>query len=112
MFRLKPTKVRLVATVLLGLMLIPLGSIFAATSYVVVSGPSPYANCTAGIGPGAAVYTNAEVEPSVAVNPANPKNLIGAWQQDRWNDGGSHGLVAGYSFDGGKTWGTTALPFS
>jgi hypothetical protein len=77
-----------------------------------VSGPSPYATCTAGAGPGAVNYTNAEVEPWVAVNPANPSNLIGAWQQDRWSDGGSHGLVAGYSSDGGATWGETPLPFS
>src|SRR5439155_15506755 len=34
------------------------------------------------------------------------------WQQDRWSDGGAHGLVAGYSFDGGATWGETTLPFS
>ena len=26
------------------------------------------------------------------------------WQQDRWNDGGAHGNVAGYSIDGGMTW--------
>jgi BNR repeat-like domain len=77
-----------------------------------VSGPSPYATCTAGAGPGAVNYVNAEVEPWVAVNPANPANIIGAWQQDRWSDGGSHGLVAGYSFDGGASWGETPLPFS
>src|SRR5205085_5879223 len=79
---------------------------------VVASGPSPFATCTAGSGPGAVNYTNAEVEPWVAVNPANPSNIIGAWQQDRWNDGGAHGLVAGFSSDGGTTWGETTLPFS
>ncbi|MCX3060688.1 sialidase family protein [Streptomyces beihaiensis] len=75
-----------------------------------VSGPSPYADCTLG-GPGTN-YTGAEVEPFVAVNPADHKNLVGAWQQDRWRDGGAHGLVAGSSTDGGKTWTTTPLPFS
>ncbi|MGS0625972.1 exo-alpha-sialidase, partial [Ralstonia sp. VS2407] len=39
-------------------------------------------------------------------------NVIGAWQQDRWSNGGAHGLVAGYSFDGGLTWKQTNLPFS
>jgi hypothetical protein len=77
-----------------------------------VSGPSPYATCTAGATPGSINYVNAEVEPWVAVNPANPANIIGAWQQDRWSDGGAHGLVAGFSFDGGATWGETTLPFS
>jgi hypothetical protein len=55
---------------------------------------------------------NAEVEPWLAVNPANPSNFVGVWQQDRWSNGGAHGLVAGYSFDGGQTWNQTNLPFS
>lgn len=75
-----------------------------------VSGPSPFAACTIG-GPGVN-YVNAEVEPWVAVNPANPSNVVGAWQQDRWSNGGAHGLVAGYSFDGGQTWRQVNLPFS
>ena len=55
---------------------------------------------------------NAEVEPYIAVNPTNSNKLIGVWQQDRWDNGGAHGLVAGSSFDGGKTWSETPLPFS
>jgi hypothetical protein len=55
---------------------------------------------------------NAEVEPYVAVNPANTSNIIGVWQQDRWSNGGAHGLIAGFSFNGGKTWRETELPFS
>jgi hypothetical protein len=82
----------------------------ATVDPVVASGPSPFASCTIG-GPGTN-YVNAEVEPWVAVNPANPSNVIGAWQQDRWSNGGAHGLVAGYSFDGGQTWAQTNLPFS
>jgi hypothetical protein len=79
---------------------------------VLVSGPSPYATCTVGAAPGSVSYVNAEVEPWVAVNPANPANIIGAWQQDRWSDGGARGLVAGFSSDGGASWGETTLPFS
>src|SRR6266567_9583004 len=82
----------------------------AITPLVTVSSPSPYATCTIG-GPGTN-YVNAEVEPYVAVNPANTSNIIGVWQQDRWNNGGAHGLVAGFSFDGGTTWKETTLPFS
>lgn len=77
---------------------------------VQVSGPSPFAGCTLG-GPGV-VYTNSEVEPWVAVNPANPSNVIGVWQQDRWDNGGARGLMAASSFDGGATWTRTTLPFS
>jgi Neuraminidase (sialidase) len=77
---------------------------------VLASGPSPFAACTVG-GPGT-LYTNAEVEPFVAVNPTNPANVIGVWQQDRWSNGGSHGLVTASSLDGGATWATTFPHFS
>ena len=45
-----------------------------------------------------------EVEPYVVVDPSNPNVLIGAWQQDRWNDGGSRGIVTGRSTNGGASW--------
>jgi hypothetical protein len=86
-------------------------SAWAASGLVTVSGSDPFAGCVNANEPGT-VYTNAEVEPQVAVNPANGANVIGAWQQDRWSNGGAHGLVAGYSFTGGKSWKQTALPFS
>lgn len=95
------------------LMIIMPGATAATLSpLATVSGPSPFASCTLGSAPGAVNYVNAEVEPWVAVNPANPDNIIGAWQQDRWSDGGAHGLVAGYTTDGGTTWHETAQPFS
>lgn len=77
-----------------------------------VSMNSPYPSGCGGGMAGSISYENAEVEPYVAVNPANPSNLVGVWQQDRWSDGGAHGLVAGYSMDGGKTWKENPLPFS
>jgi hypothetical protein len=79
------------------------------------STPSPFATCTIGLSGYPALdtnYVNAEVEPSVAVNPANPNNVIGAYQQDRWSGGGSRGLVTAYSFDGGTTWGHSFGHFS
>lgn len=78
---------------------------------VLVSSSNPFATCVIG-GPGTN-YLNAEVEPWVAVNPANPSNIIGVWQQDRWSNGGAHGLAAASSFDGGLTWTKpVAQPFS
>ena len=53
-------------------------------------------------------YKDTEVEPLVAVNPNTtdyPHNVIGVYQQDRWSDGGAHGLLAATSFDGGTTYG-------
>ena len=82
------------------------------TPPTVTSGPSPFSSCNAGSAPGAVNYTNAEVEPWVAVNPQHSNNIIGVWQQDRWSDGGARGLVAGYSTNGGKTWNESAQPFS
>jgi hypothetical protein len=58
------------------------------------------------------LFENAEVEPMIAVNPANPANLVGVWQEDRWSDGGAHGLMTGYSFDGGRTWARTTAALS
>ncbi|HYT09133.1 MAG TPA: sialidase family protein [Mycobacteriales bacterium] len=74
---------------------------------VLASGPSPFAACTVG-GPGTN-YPNAEVEPWVAVNPTNPSNVIGVFQQDRWSNGGAKGLVTAASVDGGTTW-TRSFP--
>jgi hypothetical protein len=74
---------------------------------VPASDPSPFAGCTVGAAPGedpGTVYPNTEVEPFVAVNPTDPDNLIGAFQQDRWSNGGARGLVASRSTDGGDSW--------
>jgi hypothetical protein len=81
----------------------------------IASGLSPFPpGCG---GPGEALsssvnYQNAEVETHVAVNPTNASNVVAFWQQDRWNDGGSHGNLAGYSSNGGLTWGRSAPAFS
>ena len=73
---------------------------------------SPFAPGCDGVAATGALYENAEVEPMIAVNPTNPANLVGVWQQDRWSDGGSHALMTGYSSDGGRTWARTAAPLS
>ena len=49
-------------------------------------------------------YPGAEVEPFVDVNLANPDNLVGTWQQDRWSNGGSTGQMSAYSTNGGQNW--------
>jgi len=81
---------------------------------VLVSGTSPFLGCTAGQTPdnSSIVYPNTEVEPQVAVNPTDPDNIVGNFQQDRWNDGGARGLVAARSTDGGASWTRNFATFS
>jgi len=55
-------------------------------------------------------FLDSEVEPWVAVNPANLDNIVAIWQQDRWSDGGARGNVAGVSFDGGAHWALVPIP--
>lgn len=81
-----------------------------AASDGTASGPSPYsAACGAGTG---ILYVNAEVEPHLAVNPRDPNNLVGVWQQDRWSNGSSRGTLTGVSLDGGATWTRVQIPWS
>jgi hypothetical protein len=75
-----------------------------------VSGPTPFAaDCNGPTFPGGAAYVNAEVEPRLAVNPRDPKNLIAVYQQDRYPDDGANGVLAAYSVDGGRSWQRPAL---
>jgi BNR/Asp-box repeat len=57
-------------------------------------------------------FPNTEIEPWFQVNPQDPNDLVGFWQQDRWSDGGAHGLVAGVSTDGGASWSKSWPAFS
>lgn len=58
------------------------------------------------------LYSGAEVEPSLARNPADPNHMIASWQQDRWSNGASQGVAGAVTFDGGKTWTNTLAAFS
>jgi hypothetical protein len=58
------------------------------------------------------LYPNAEVEPYMSVDPRNSEHVVGVWQQDRWSNGGSNGLLTGVSRDGGKSWKRTFAHFS
>jgi len=74
-----------------------------AVAQAVISGPTPFAGCNVAMEPGTN-FLNAEVEPWVDANPANPNNLIAGWQQDRWSNGGARSVMSAYSTDGGATW--------
>jgi hypothetical protein len=87
-------------------------STFTTGPLVQVSGASPFAGCTAdAVGTqSGTVYVGSEVEPWIDVNPTNTMNLVGIWQQDRWSNGGSRGLVAGVSMNGGSSWTSVPIP--
>jgi len=79
-----------------------------SSTLVQVSGPppSPLATCS-NAGQSGRNFPDAEVEPQVAVSGSNQ---IAMWHQDRWSNGGGHGIGVGISSDGGKTWTDSTLP--
>jgi hypothetical protein len=77
-----------------------LPSNYTAGPLVQVSGPSPFAACAA-----QDMFINDATEPKLAVNPTNPRNIVGVWQQDDFL-----GIVAGVSFDGGGSWTRVVIP--
>jgi cysteine-rich repeat protein len=88
-------------------------AVFVAGPEIQVSGPTPFATCTADEVPDAAL--DSEVEPWLVVNPTDPNHLVGIWQQDRSvrqspPSGSSLGNVAGVSFDAGQSWQPVVIP--
>lgn len=69
-----------------------------------VSGASPFGPNCDGEPITGTLYVDAEVEPSLAIDPRNPMAMAAVWQQDRWSNGGARGIVAAVSPDGGHTW--------
>mgnify|MGYP003493142688 FL=1 len=110
------TRSKVVALGTAGAVLAVIGSVPATADpsttgpLVAVSGASPIAACEGDTGfrdvggVPAVQFVNSEVEPHVMVDPSNPDVIIGAWQQDRWNNGGSEGNVSATSLNGGATW--------
>jgi hypothetical protein len=89
---------------------------YTLASTATASGPTPFSGCTADNVAlqesvlGSVLFPNAEPEPRADVNPTNSSNIVGAYQQDRWSDGGARGLVASWSKDGGATWHPVVIP--
>ena len=102
------------ALVLLGIpaAVIANDSTFTLASPVQASGADPFSACTDGTTGGGSVYPGTSLEPQVAVNPTDSTNIIGVFQQDRWTNGGSKGLVAARSTNTGTSWSLTWPEFS
>jgi hypothetical protein len=73
-----------------------------------LSGPSPFPSGCPGAVADAEKITGGEIEPAITVNPANPANIVGVWQQD-FGFGARTDLI-GASFDGGRRWMHATIP--
>jgi hypothetical protein len=100
-------------TLAVALLIVLSGPVLAAGTVHQVTNPGndPFAACTVGAGTGIN-YPRSEVEPFATVNPRTPSNIITVFQQDRWSNGGAHGLAAGVTTTGGASWTIVPLPFS
>ena len=56
------------------------------------------------------VQKDTQIEPSIAVNPSNPLNVVAAYQEGRIDSGGDATNGFATSFDGGQTWIHGELP--
>src|SRR4051794_13501123 len=56
------------------------------------------------------IQPDTQIEPSIAVNPANPKNAVAVYQEGRIADGGDATNGFATTFDGGKTWKYGEIP--
>ncbi|MBB5447384.1 MULTISPECIES: sialidase family protein [unclassified Paraburkholderia] len=82
---------------------------------VTVAAGDPFSGCTADqinaqeSAFGSVLFPATSIEPWVAADPTNPSRLLVGHQQDRWDDGGSRGLVGVVSTNAGSTW-TNTIP--
>jgi BNR repeat protein len=85
---------------------------FTSVKQVRVSQPPTFSSGCDGVAATGTLYADTAAEPYLAANSTNPLNLVAAWQQNRWSDGGSQGVNLAASFDGGTTWKLSAAAFS
>jgi hypothetical protein len=72
-----------------------------------LSRPNAVGTCDDGFRLPGTMTVNDAAEPTLAVNPANPNNIVAAWIQ-----GPLQNNVAAVSLDGGVTWKQVPLPYS
>src|SRR3989454_10349581 len=78
-----------------------------AGSLVELSRPNAVGTCNTGFNAFGTWPTDEAEEPSVAVNPVRPSNIVAAWIQGPFQD-----IIAAASFDGGQTWQQVPLPLT
>jgi hypothetical protein len=85
---------------------------FTSVPLVRVSEPSNLAAGCNGAPQTGTRFVDTEVGAYATMDPANPTHFVGAWQQDRWSNGGAQGVMLAASFNGGRTWSLSSAPFS
>ncbi|MGW5194991.1 sialidase family protein [Kribbella sp. NPDC004138] len=83
---------------------------YTVKTLTTVSGPTPFAAGCPGAFHDELKIPGLVVEPAIAVNPRNPRNLIATWKQDISPEFNARDDLVASSFDGGKTWRRTAVP--
>jgi hypothetical protein len=73
-----------------------------------LSGATPFPK---GCGVPGTQTESSEAEPSIAVDPTDPRTIVAVWQQDRFAvDGGALSNVVAVSKDGGQSWQQVLVP--
>ena len=83
---------------------------YKVKSLKAISGPSPFAAGCPGALSDDTNITGHELEPAIAVNPADRRNIIAAWKQDVGPFNGTRSDLVSSSQDGGKTWTRSTIP--
>jgi hypothetical protein len=84
----------------------PIEGLASVSVFPVSHEPSPLATCSNDGQPGRN-YVSGEEEPQLAVFGST---MIAMYHQDRWSNGGAHGIGVGRSSDGGTTWIQSTFP--
>src|SRR4051794_32856810 len=75
-----------------------------------ISGPTPFPAGCPGAFHNELKIDGLVVEPAIAVNPRNPRNIVATWKQDIVPVYNGRDDVVASSFDGGRTWRRTTIP--
>ena len=75
-----------------------------------ISGPTPFAAGCPGAFHDADKIDGLVIEPAIAVNPANPRNIVATWKQDVSPEFNARDDLVASSLDGGRSWRRTTIP--